>query len=213
MTTADRTARLASTVLAAAVPPLLHRMRNDLDQNGALRRGTQKLMWTAYATFGLLLTESLVRHNRDVPVSQRVAGYTVAAAGTALAVGSMTSFASPQQLNGGEPGDLITGGIHDYSRHPQYAGFVAATAGLATARRSPRAALLTIKLAVIMRAWVAVEEQHLRRQFGEAYERVCSRVPRWIGVPSSDLLLRDRASHHSTDTRRSGPTRSADVSH
>lgn len=185
MTTADRAARLASTVLAAAVPPLLHRMRNDLDGNGALRRGTQKLMWTAYATFGLLLTDSLVRHNRDVPVSQRVAGYTVAAAGTALAVGSMTSFASPQ-LNGGETGELITGGIHDYSRHPQYAGFVAATAGLATARDSPRAALLAIELAVIMRAWMVVEEAHLRRQFGEAYERLCSRVPRWIGLPAEE---------------------------
>ncbi|SFO40014.1 Phospholipid methyltransferase [Pseudonocardia ammonioxydans] len=186
MTTADRAARLASTVLAAAVTPLLHRMRNELDRDGTLRRGTQRTMWTAYATFGLLLTDSLVRHNRDVPIGQRVAGYTVAAAGTALAVGSMTTFASPQQLNGGETGDLITGGIYDYSRHPQYAGFVAATAGLATARGSPRAALLAIELAVIMRTWAVVEEEHLRRQFGEAYERLCSRVPRWIGVPAEE---------------------------
>lgn len=186
MTTADRAARLAGTVLAAAVTPLLHRMRNELDRDGTLRRGTLRRMWTAYATFGLLLTDSLVRHNRDVPTGRRVAGYAVATAGTALAVGSMTTFAGPQQLNGGETGDLITGGIYAYSRHPQYAGFVAATAGLAAARGSPRAALLAIELAVIMRAWVVVEEEHLRRQFGEAYERLCSRVPRWIGVPAEE---------------------------
>ena len=100
---------------------------------------------------------------------RRVAGYAVAAAGTALAGTGMTSFAGPQQFNGGETGDLITGGIYNYSRHPQYAGFVAATAGLAAARGSQRAALLAIALAVIMRAWVGVEERHLRRQFGAAY--------------------------------------------
>lgn len=44
-------ARLASTVLAVAAIPLLHRMRSDLDRNGALRWGTQLTMWTAYATF------------------------------------------------------------------------------------------------------------------------------------------------------------------
>ncbi|MFP5070844.1 methyltransferase family protein [Pseudonocardia nantongensis] len=96
----------------------------------------------------------------------------------------MTPFASPQQLNGGETGELIIGGVYNYSRNPQYTGFVAATAGLAVARGSPRAALLAIELAVIMRAWVAVEERHLRRQFGTAYGRLCSRVPRWIGVRS-----------------------------
>ena len=183
MTTADRAARLANTVLTVAVIPLLHRMRNDLDRNGTLRRGTQMMMWAAYATFGVLLTESLARH-RDVPTGRRVAGYAVAAAGTTLAGAGMTPFASPQQLNGGETGELITGGIYNYSRNPQYAGFVAATAGLAAARDSPRAALLAIELAVIVRAWVAVEERHLQRQFGTAYGRRCGRVPRWIGVRS-----------------------------
>ncbi|MFE7203408.1 isoprenylcysteine carboxylmethyltransferase family protein [Pseudonocardia alni] len=42
----------------------------------------------------------------------------------------MTSFANPQQLNGGETGDLVTAGNYRYIRHPQYAGFVAAAAGL-----------------------------------------------------------------------------------
>ena len=104
----------------------------------------------------------------------------------------MTPFASPQQLNGGETGELITGGIYNYSRNPQYTGFVAATAGLAAARDSPRAALLAIELAVVMRAWVAVEERHLQRQFGTAYGRLRSRVPRWIGVRST---LARRRSH------------------
>lgn len=189
MISTDRAARRANAALAAVAPPLLHRMRQDLERSGTLRRGTQLSMWTAYATFGLLLAESLGRHHRDVPTGQRVAGYAVAAAGTALAGAGMTSFTSPQQLNGGETGDLITGGIYDYSRHPQYAGFVAATAGLAAARGSRRAALLALELAVVMRAWVSVEETHLRRQFGAAYARLCSRVPRWIGVPSRDGLM------------------------
>lgn len=186
MTRTDQAARLANTALAAAVIPLLDRMRSELDRRGTLRRETQLMMWTAYGTFGLLLAEALGRHHCDVRTGQRVAGYAVAAAGTALAGTGMTSFAGPQQFNGGETGDLITGGIYNYSRHPQYAGFVAATAGLAAARGSQRAALLAIALAVIMRAWVGVEERHLRRQFGAAYGRLCNRVPRWIGVPRSD---------------------------
>lgn len=184
MTTANRAARRANTVLTVAVIPLLHRMRNELDRNGTLRRGTQMMMWAAYATFGVLLTASLARH-RDVPTGRCVAGYAVAAAGTTLAGAGMTPFASTlQQLNGGETGELITGGIYDYSRNPQYTGLVAATAGLAVARGSPRAALLAIELAVVMRAWVAVEERHLQRQFGTAYGRLRGRVPRWIGVRS-----------------------------
>ncbi|GAA1106131.1 hypothetical protein ACFU8R_25580 [Pseudonocardia alni] len=86
MTTADRAARLANTVLTVAVIPLLHRMQNELDRNGTLRRGTQMMMWAAYATFGVLLTESLARH-RDVPTGRR---------GTTLAGAGMTPFDSPQ---------------------------------------------------------------------------------------------------------------------
>ncbi|MBN9800999.1 methyltransferase [Pseudonocardia alni] len=33
---------------------------------------------------------------------------------------------------------MITSGIYHYSRNPRYTGFVAATAGLAVARGSPR---------------------------------------------------------------------------
>ena len=173
-------------VLAAGVVPLLRRMRDDLERTGRLRRGTQLGIWTAYAAFGALVTDSIVRHRHEISVGQRTTGYVVAACGAALAGAGMASFVGPEQLNGGETGDLITSGIYAYSRHPQYAGFIVATAGLATARSSRRAAMLATELAVVLRVWTSIEEAHLQRQFGAAYERLCSRVPRWIGVPSSE---------------------------
>ena len=185
MTMTDRVARPADIALMAGVILLLRRMRSDLDRTGRLRRGTRIGIWTAYAAFGALLTDTLVRHGHEVPVGQRTAGYAVAAAGATLAGAGMASFTGPEQLNGGKTGDLITSGIYAYSRHPQYAGFIAAATGLAAARGSDRAAFLATELAVTLRVWASIEEVHLKRQFGAAYERVCRRVPRWIGIPSS----------------------------
>lgn len=184
MTAGARTSLVANATMMVAVAPLMRRMRQDLDCNKTLRRSTQVQMWAAYSAFGVLLVDSLTRRRSETPAPVRVAGYSIAIAGAALATAGMSAFASPDQLNGGDTGHLITGGIYDYSRNPQYAGFIAAVSGLAAARRSRRTALLAAELAVVMRSWIGVEEQHLAREFGPAYVHLCRRVPRWIGVPA-----------------------------
>lgn len=38
-------------------------------------------------------------------------------------------------------------------------------------------------LAVLLHVMVLTEEEHLRKEFGEEYERYCERTPRYIGLP------------------------------
>jgi len=41
-------------------------------------------------------------------------------------------------------------------------------------------------VAILCHEMVRAEEAHLRATFGEAYERYCERVPRYLGQPGRD---------------------------
>ena len=177
----------AAVPLFVLVAPLLRRMRGDLLELGALRNSTAAAMWACYAIFGGL--EAAALRCRPVgPSGGRrgvVAGGVLAGAGAAFGVAGMSRFQTPGQLQGTEEGDLVTGGLYGVSRDPQYAGMVAALAGLALLRRPPSGASLAAGLAVTLNAWVKTEELHLVQHFGEPYRRYQAEVHRWVGRRSA----------------------------
>lgn len=111
------------------------------------------------------------------------AGVGLAVIGGALDAAGAHRFAGPAQLTGTRAGNLITGGIYRYSRHPQYVGLVTALGGLAIARRSLPALALTAVLGAAYRAWAPIEEEHLARCFGAPYRRYRAATHRWFGLP------------------------------
>lgn len=76
---------------------------------------------------------------------------------------------------------LVVSGLYRFTRNPMYVGVIMALLGEAL---FSDAALLFIYAGVvflIFHAFVIVfEEPALRSRFGEAYERYCESVPRWL---------------------------------
>ena len=76
---------------------------------------------------------------------------------------------------------LVTSGLFRFSRNPIYLGFVFASLGIGIA--APNLWILLLLPLVIWVFTVQVigkEERYLRERFGEAYERYCREVRRWL---------------------------------
>jgi len=78
------------------------------------------------------------------------------------------------------PRQLVVVGLYRYVRNPMYLGVLCVITGWAIFFRSWGILLYGSGLALAVHLFVVfVEEPHLRRRFGESYERYCRAVPRW----------------------------------
>ena len=79
------------------------------------------------------------------------------------------------------PKDLVQRGLYRYTRNPMYVGVLSVLAGEAWLFASPALALYAATVATGFHLFVRhYEEPTLRRLFGDAYERYCDAVPRWL---------------------------------
>ena len=83
---------------------------------------------------------------------------------------------------------VITDGPYRFVRHPRYAGLMVLQFAFALAMGSILAWGFAIGWILVNMRRVRLEEVHLRKLFGAAYERYCSRTPRFI--PGAYLLIR-----------------------
>lgn len=87
-------------------------------------------------------------------------------------------------LIGEEPRQLVRNGLYRFSRNPMYLGVLLAIAGQAAVYRSLRIALYFLIAALFFHGVVVfLEEPHLARVRGPAYNDYRRRVPRWLGLP------------------------------
>jgi protein-S-isoprenylcysteine O-methyltransferase Ste14 len=113
----------------------------------------------------------------------RLVGPPLVLAGLGLVAWSVHSFAQAGEppSPATEPTRLVTSGALAYSRNPLYLGTVLAAAGAGLALDAVLvvgyAALLWLVYHLLV---VSREEPELRDAFGEAYERYCEDVPRWL---------------------------------
>lgn len=79
------------------------------------------------------------------------------------------------------PVELVVDGPYRFCRNPVVACLLATILGLAVACSSTGILLYFLIMMLLAHHQVSrLEEQHLRKRFGQAYEDYCSRVPRWI---------------------------------
>jgi protein-S-isoprenylcysteine O-methyltransferase Ste14 len=79
------------------------------------------------------------------------------------------------------PQELVQRGLYRHTRNPMYVGVLAVLAGEAWLFASPALALYAAAVATGFHLFVrGYEEPTLRRLFGDAYERYCAVVPRWL---------------------------------
>jgi protein-S-isoprenylcysteine O-methyltransferase Ste14 len=76
---------------------------------------------------------------------------------------------------------LITNGLYKITRNPMYLGMVLILIGVATALGSWISFMIPLAFAVLMNyRYIQREENHLKFQFGRAWEGYQQNTPRWI---------------------------------
>ena len=80
-------------------------------------------------------------------------------------------------------GDFITQGPYRYTRNPQILGGYLMTIGIVLQWPSLQAIVWLVMYGLISHWMVITEEEHLARIFGEEFQKYCSEVPRYLGVP------------------------------
>lgn len=127
------------------------------------------------------------RESPALPVDRRVArpaGWLALVAGLALYFHTAWRFAdegdgTPAPVD--EPEALVVGRVYTYVRNPMYIGVILIVLGQALLYRSAHvlwwAAGCWLGFHHRVVDW---EEPHLREKHGEAYDRYCEEVPRWI---------------------------------
>jgi protein-S-isoprenylcysteine O-methyltransferase Ste14 len=129
------------------------------------------------------------------PGALRYAGWTLIAFGLGMLLAAVAAFAASGKgtgaiffvgpwlrwLVGQEPAKFVSAAIYGRVRNPMYLGVLAAVAGQAIVFASPILAGYAALLAVVFHFTVVwIEEPHLRKRDGAAFEQYCREVPRWI---------------------------------
>ena len=108
-------------------------------------------------------------------------GVLVGVAGLALCLISITFFRSVPKVLCIDAGNLTTSGPYRWSRNPQYIGWFLFLLGFALNDWSLWCLAALIVIAISLHLLVLVEEEHLRRVFGEPYVEFCRKIPRYAG--------------------------------
>ncbi|AOT08837.1 methyltransferase family protein [Pseudoalteromonas luteoviolacea] len=113
-----------------------------------------------------------------------LAGIPLFLIGLLLAVGAKKCFVreGTNVMTFGEPDKLVTQGAFKFTRNPMYLGFAISLFGTAVLLGGgviPVCGWLTF-IIVTDRWYIRFEEHAMRRKFGQAYERYCCQVKRWI---------------------------------
>ena len=127
----------------------------------------------------LLLEYATVYRMPTTPLA--IIGAAVCVFGLAVCVVSVVLFRSMPKVFCLDAGKLTVSGLYRWSRNPQYVGWFLFLLGFALTDWSWWCLVAVIVIAIVLHLLVLVEEQHLRRVFGEPYLEFCRRVPRYFG--------------------------------
>lgn len=167
--------------------------------NGPVRPvPVRRVLWLRTALFALLVPgavllavpAALVTSGwgpRPNPGGWRWLGLTLVAPGVAIIARCFVDFVrrghgTPAPYD--PPRELVVSGPYRYTRNPQYVGVLAVVCGEAVLAGRPVLFAYAALLAVGYHLFVTRhEEPALRRLFGDAYDRYCATVPRWLPAP------------------------------
>lgn len=108
-------------------------------------------------------------------------GIVVGTVGALLCVVSITVFASMSKVFSLDAGALTVSGPYSWSRNPQYVGWFLFLLGFTLTDWSLWCLAALIVVALNIHLLVLVEEEHLRRVFGDRYAEYCRKIPRYAG--------------------------------
>ena len=126
---------------------------------------------------------------RELLSAQRPSWFAIAA-GLALIAIEIYLFVRVERELGGRrlvghaeltgTGEMFSGGLYAYVRHPRYAGMIAAVAGACLLAETRFAWITGAAWLALVMVSISMEEREMRNRFGAAYEDYCRRVPRFL---------------------------------
>lgn len=111
-----------------------------------------------------------------LPLAVEILGWLLLSGGLLLLLAGMASLGLGAAIGQGRP-ELMTRGLYRYSRNPQIVGCGLYCLGFVVLWPSWYAAGWLLIFAVLARAMIVTEEEHLRRVFGQEYLDYCALVP------------------------------------
>lgn len=148
-------------------------------------RGVQRIAGLAFALSIAVLVIAVA-----LLAAGRIAAPTppLAAGSALMAIGALVVFVAQRQMGaawrvGVRAGDaplFVTAGLFRFSRNPIFVGMIAMAVGAALALSTPWGWLAAAAFALACHVQVRIEEAHLARQFGAAYDDFRAKVPRWL---------------------------------
>jgi len=108
-------------------------------------------------------------------------GVLIGAIGLALCLVSIIFFRSVLKVLCVDSGKLTVTGPYRWSRNPQYVGWFLFLLGFALNDWSLWCLAALLVVAISLHLLVLVEEEHLRRVFGEPYVEFSRKIPRYVG--------------------------------
>jgi protein-S-isoprenylcysteine O-methyltransferase Ste14 len=109
-------------------------------------------------------------------------GGSVILAGGGVALWGMRTLSMHQSF--GLKGNVVTEGPYQYSRNPQYVGFILMYVGVILVTYSFTALVAGTMMIVMFVILPFSEEPWLMQQYGKIYVEYCRHVPRFIGLRS-----------------------------
>ena len=112
-------------------------------------------------------------------------GVVIAIVGLAICLIGIIHFRSISKMLCIDTGDLTVSGPYRWSRNPQYVGWVLFLLGFTLNDWSLWCLAALLVVAISLHLLVLIEEEHLRRVFGDRYIEFCSKTPRYLGWTGS----------------------------
>ncbi len=148
------------------------------------RRGKLTVLGLALLSAMLLVPNLILEYDTTYEMPKTLldfVGVLVGVVGLGLCLFSVTAFRSILKVLCVDAGKLTTAGPYRWSRNPQYVGWFLFLLGFALNDWSLWCLAALLAVTVSLHLLVLVEEEHLRRIFGEQYAEFCRNVPRYVG--------------------------------
>jgi protein-S-isoprenylcysteine O-methyltransferase Ste14 len=177
---------LGLSALAIAGAFCVRQVARDFQEKQQLAAGTAFGVWSIYILFTGLVFWLSWSGAWAVPVNAPLA-YSLGAGlilfGGALILSGMLEFRSFARMSGRRKDRLVKTGIYRWTRNPQNVGWGSVLLGTAIAGRSGAALALAAFFFTAFRLYIATEERHLERVYGDEWRDYSETTPRFFGPP------------------------------
>lgn len=166
---------------------VLLKAKRTYDKGKALSKGLSLGFWLLDATHCSLVILSSFYNVWQIPINKMVAltvGLVGFGVGVVVMLTGMIEFHSIRMISGLEISEVVTTGIYQWSRNPQYLGWFLVLLGISLIGSSGLALSYTIIAIILFHFYITqMEEPYLEQILGEKYLSYKEKTPRYIGIP------------------------------